>query len=291
MASETDRQIKGRNPLQPAHGTARPPTEHMVKIGFVQFAPILGDLDATLNKLDRLFDQAGEADLMVLPELSNSGYHFRDRDQAWRTSESIGESRFLAHLTDLCRDRGLVVASGFNERAGDHLYNAAVLVGPNGFVGRYRKCHLFLDEKDYFRPGDEGFPVFHVGDFRVGMLVCFDWVFPEAWRILALKGADIICHPANLVLPGLAQRAIPVHALTNRVFVVTANRVGTEGDLTFTGRSIIADPTGETLVQGSPGGEEIHIREIDLALAREKRITARNHLFEDRRPELYHELL
>jgi predicted amidohydrolase len=265
--------------------------EVTLKIGFIQFAPVLGDVGTTMEKLDRLLDSSERADLIVLPELCNSGYHFADRDQAWDTSEEVGQSRFITYLTSKCREANLFIVSGFNERAGKHLYNSAVLVGPEGYVGRYRKGHLFMNEKDYFLPGDEGIPVFDTGKCRVGMLVCFDWIFPEVWRVLALKGADIICHPSNLVLPGLAQRAIPLHAMTNRVYIVTANRIGTERDLTFTGRSVIADPKGEILIEGSEAGEEICIIEIDPALAREKMITPRNHLFEDRRPELYQELV
>ena len=207
------------------------------------------------------------------------------------TSEEIDQSRFIAYLTDKCREADLYIVSGFNERSHDHLYNAAVLVGPEGYMGKYRKCHLFMNERDYFQPGNQGLPVFDTEKSRIGMLICFDWIFPEVWRILALKGADIICHPSNLVLPGLAQKAIPAHAVTNRVFIVTANRVGTERELQFTGRSTIADPAGDIMIQGSETGEEISIQEIDLNLAREKRITPRNHLFLDRRPELYRQLV
>lgn len=263
----------------------------MLKIGFIQFAPVLGNVDATLKKLNRLIDRAEGADVIVLPELCNSGYNFRDFDEAWTCSEEIEQSTFIAYLTSKCRELGFFIISGFNERAGDHLYNSAILVGPEGYMGRYRKCHLFMNEKDYFKPGDEGLPVFDTGKCRIGILICFDWIFPEVWRILALKGADIICHPSNLVLPGLAQKAIPVHAVTNRIFIVTANRIGTEGDLTFTGCSVIADPRGNVLEQGSKGGEEIGIADVDLHLAKEKMITPRNHLFNDRRPEMYRDLV
>ena len=254
-------------------------------------APALGDLDATMEMLDRLIDRTDKADIIVLPELCNSGYNFKDFEQAWSTSEKIEQSLFIEYLISKCSELGLFIVSGFNERAGDHLYNTAILVGPEGYVGRYRKYHLFMNEKDCFKPGDEGLPVFDTGGVRVGLLICFDWIFPEVWRILALKGADIICHPSNLVLPELAQKAIPVHAVTNRVFIVTANRVGTEGDLTFTGRSVIADPKGNVIKQGSDAGEEVGITEIDLELAKEKMITPKNHLFHDRRPELYGELV
>lgn len=257
-----------------------------MRIGFVQLAPVLGDLPATLSTIDRLL--AGvEADLLVLPELCNSGYNFRSHREAWETSESIADSPFLRHLESICRQRRMNMVSGFNERDGTRLYNAAVLVGPQGVIGRYRKLHLFLNEKDHFQPGDAGLPLFDIGLCRVGILVCFDWIFPETWRVLALKGADVICHPSNLVLPGLAQRGVPIHALMNRIYVVTGNRVGTEGDLTYTGRSLVADPLGNVLVEASAGGEEVGIAEIDVALARNKQVTPRNDILADRRPEEY----
>lgn len=263
----------------------------MLKIGFMQFAPVLGDVQATISRIDRLAQHGIDADLLVLPELCNSGYNFESSEQAWTTSETTGDSPFIQYLEDLCRRNDLHVVSGFNERDGDRLYNSAVLVGPRGYMGTYRKLHLFLNEKDYFEPGDAGLPIFDIGHCRVGLLVCFDWLFPEVWRILALKGADVICHPANLVLPGLAQRAVPIHALTNRVYVVTANRIGTERDLRFTGLSTIASPKGDVLVQASPVEEEVGLADIDLALSREKTITPRNDIFGDRRPGEYSYLL
>jgi predicted amidohydrolase len=258
-----------------------------MKIGFLQFAPVLGDVLATMSRIDRLSLLCTGADLLVLPELCNSGYNFQSMEQAWATSEEVGSGVFVRYLESLCRHHNCHIVSGLNEREGDRLYNSAILVGPEGYVGRYRKLHLFLNEKDFFQPGDSGLPVFDIGGCRVGMLICFDWIFPEVWRILALEGADIICHPSNLVLPGLAQRAVPVHGLTNRVYVVTANRIGVEGNLSFTGLSTIADPKGNVLLQASPSAEEVGIVEVDIGLARDKNITPRNHLWADRRPDEY----
>jgi predicted amidohydrolase len=258
-----------------------------MKIGYIQLAPVLGDVQATIDKIEQLSTLCAGADLLVLPELCNSGYNFQSAEQAWSTSETIEDSLFVAYLASLCQRLDCHVVSGLNERDGDYLYNSAVLVSPEGYVGKYRKLHLFMNEKDYFQPGDAGLPVFDIGLCRVGILVCFDWQFPEVWRVLALEGADVICHPANLVLPGLAQRAVPIHALTNRVYTVTANRTGTEGELTFTGMSTLANPGGEVLVQASAGGEEAGLVEVDITLARDKQVTARNHIFADRRPELY----
>ncbi len=262
-----------------------------MRIGLVQFAPALNDLPTTTARLKRLIRAAPPADLLVLPELCNSGYAFHSRQECREASEEVSDSTFIEFLTSLCAQRGMYIVSGMNERAGEVLYNSAVLVGPQGLVGGYRKLHLFLNEKDYFHPGDLGLPVWDIGLCRVGMLVCFDWIFPEVWRILALKGADLIAHPSNLVLPGLAQRAVPIHALVNRVYTVTANRVGEERGLHFTGLSTIAAPDGEVLLQGPAEGEMVGVVEVEIERARDKKVTPRNDVLADRRPEVYGELL
>jgi len=259
----------------------------MLKIGFIQFSPMLGDVQGTIQSIERLLSGCDETDILVLPELCNSGYNFTSYKQAWAASEPIEGGPFTEFLISKCRSLNTHIVTGLNERDGDLLYNSAVLIGPDGPIGAYRKLHLFLNERDFFQPGNAGLPVFDLGTCKLGMLVCFDWLFPEVWRILALKGADIICHPSNLVLPGLAQRAIPIHALTNRVYIVTANRIGAEGDLTFTGVSTIANPRGDILAQAAQAKEELVVREMDIALARDKMMTPRNHLLSDRRPEQY----
>jgi len=258
-----------------------------LKIGFIQFAPVLGDLKTTIRKIDGLIDQSKITDILVLPELCNSGYNFTSFEEAWKTSEKIENSIFINYLISKCNQFNLYIVSGFNERDNKNLYNSAILIGPKGYIGKYRKLHLFMNEKDYFKPGNINLPVFDIGLCKIGMLVCFDWIFPEVWRILALKGAEIICHPSNLVLPGLAQRAVPIHALTNRIYTITANRIGTEGDLSFTGLSTIANPNGDILFQASQAEEETVIKDIDIRLARDKIITKKNNLFSDRRPEEY----
>jgi predicted amidohydrolase len=250
-------------------------------------APELGRPEETLARLGDLITDIGEVDLLVLPELCNSGYRFESEEQARELSEEVGQGSFSQFLADRCRGLDCHIVSGINERDGDRLYNTAVLMGPDGVVGIYRKLHLFVDEKDFFAPGNAGLPVFDIGPCRVGMQVCFDWVFPETWRVLALKGADVIAHPSNLVLPGFCQQAVPVHALVNRVFVVTANRIGRERDLQFTGTSVIADPRGRVLAEGPPDREEVRVEEIDVGAARDKAVTPRNDIFHDRRPEEY----
>jgi predicted amidohydrolase len=273
-----------------------------MRIGYVQFSPVLGDLEANRLAVASLVGQAENADLLVLPELCNSGYRFRSRDEAMEAAEPVPSGPFVRHLTQLSAQHRLVLVAGLLEKAGVDLYNSAVVVGPSGLIGHYRKAHLFWDEKDIFRPGNTGFSVFDLEParlfpsasgptVRIGVLICFDWQFPEAWRVLALKGAQIVCHPSNLILPGKAQSAVPVLAMLNRIFTVTANRIGRERDLAFTGRSFMAAPSGEILAEASADREEVRVIECDPREALNKEITPRNDLLGDRRPELYTELL
>ncbi len=263
----------------------------MLIIATVQFAPVLADLDATLERLAAVLDQAAAADLVILPELSNSGYAFASRDQAWNCAEGVADSRFVDFLRDRCSHHDFDIISGFAERDGAELYNTAILVGSEGCSARYRKLHLFGNEPDWCQPGNLGLPICERRGLRIGMLLCFDWAFPEVWRILALRGADLIAHPCNLVLPGLGQRAASGHALVNRTYVATSNRTGTEGDLRFTGLSQIAGPDGKLIAAAPQTGDAVLIADCEVGRARDKQITAHNHLLDDRRPECYGDLI
>jgi len=198
-----------------------------MRLEIIQFAPVLGDLDATLIKLEKLFLKAQYADWVVLPELANSGYNFRNSEEAFALGETIGDSRFLDFIILQCQKYHLKVCTGFCEREGTILYNSSVLVDEKGVLGIYRKLHLFMREKKIFEAGNLGAPLFEVDGVRIGMLICFDWMFPEIWRKLAIEGADLIFHPANLVLPH-AQGVVSVYSLVNRIYIATANRIGAE---------------------------------------------------------------
>lgn len=258
-------------------------------VAVVQFAPVLNDVDANISQLISVFADCN-ADIFVLPELASSGYAFADRDEAFVSAETVGQSKFIRFLSDIAAAKKCFIVSGFNELDGRQLFNTAILVGPGGVVGKYRKMHLFWNEADIFEPGDSGLPVFEVAGLKLGMLVCFDWMFPEVWRIMALKGVDLVAHPSNLVLP-YCQQAVAVHALCNRYYVATANRIGTERSLTFTGRSVITSPLGLTLVEGPVDKPFFGTSEIDLALCCNKNITPRNTLAGSRRPDCYGELV
>ncbi|WP_234445863.1 nitrilase-related carbon-nitrogen hydrolase [Carboxylicivirga marina] len=256
-----------------------------MKISLIQFEPQLGNIQANIDAIAHLLDES-ESHLYVLPELANSGYNFDSKEQAFNYSESVDNSIFLDYLKAEAINRNTFFVTGFCERDDDKLYNSSVLIGPNGIIGIYRKLHLFLNEKDIFEPGDKGLPVFDTPLGKIGMLICFDWMFPEAWRHLALKGAQIIAHPSNLVLP-YCQKVMPSYSLINRCFIATCNRIGTEKNLTFTGQSVIADINGDVLVEGTMDKSQLISADIDLSLALNKSITNRNNAFEDRRTDVY----
>lgn len=259
-----------------------------MRAGVVQFQPEFGSVKGNLETLLSMI-ASEEADLFVLPELALSGYIFESREEALSLSQGPGGEEFEG-VTGLARDRGATIVLGFAERAGERLYNSSIMVSPDGTTSVYRKVQLFCEEKKIFDPGDRPPAVVDVAGVRLGMMICFDWIFPEVARTLALKGADILCHSTNLVLP-FCQDAMVTRCIENRVFALTSNRVGTERragrELTFTGRSQVVTPKGEILTRADVVGEGVFVVEIDPMLARNKAITDVNDVLGDRRPELY----
>lgn len=254
-----------------------------MRVGFVQCRPRL--LKPRENLRMCLEAMRGRrADLWVLPELVTSGYKFRNRKEVSRVAETLS-GPLCSALREFAAERDCAVVAGFPERSGRRLYNSAVLALPRR-VSLYRKVHLFGDEKRWFSPGDKGFGVEDVGGVKVGMMICFDWFFPESCRTLALKGAEVIAHPANLVLPW-APEAMRTRCLENRVFAVTANRIGSERGLRFIGQSQVAGPDGRVLVRASSSRAEVRVAAIQPARARDKKIAPANDLFKDRRPATY----
>lgn len=261
-----------------------------MRVGFLQFDPIFGEvtrnLDAVSQKLSR-----ETCDLMVLPELFASGYQFVSEAEVQALSEPVPGGPTTQRLAEIARERTMHIAAGLPERGADGYYNSAVLVGPQGFIGLYRKTHLFFEETLWFRPGDTGFQVWDIGKAKVGLMICFDWYYPESARTLAIKGAEIICHPSNLVLPHCPD-AMVTRCLENRVFAVTANRIGTEArggkpPLTFIGHSEVVTPRGKILHRALRDRDEVAVVDIDPAEAVNKALNPYNDLLKDRRVELY----
>ncbi|MBN2102800.1 acyltransferase [bacterium] len=263
-----------------------------MKIGIFQFFSKFGEKEYNLNRIENVLTHV-DADLLVLPELCTTGYQFISRKEVHDLSESIPDGESTRRLMAICRRKKMHIAAGVSERNGDDCYNTSVLLGPEGYIGTYRKIHLFDEEKLWFQPGTEGFQVWDLGPAKVGMMICFDWIFPESARSLALAGADLICHPSNLVLP-FCPDAMITRSVENRVFTATANRIGCEArggksPLNFTGLSQVTDPSGNRMIQFGSEEEGVKTVRIDVTLARNKHITSRNDLWEDRREELYQE--
>ncbi len=256
-----------------------------MKVGFLQTFPAFGKRGENVERVTSTIRRLN-ADLVVLPELFNTGYQFTSKEEVLFLAEKVPDGQTTQALIALARERCVYLVAGIAEREDECCYNSAVLVGPGGFIGCYRKLHLFYHEKQWFEPGNAGLTVYDIGPARIGIMVCFDWFFPEVARDLALKGADIICHPSNLVLPYCPQAMI-TRCIENRVFAVTANRVGTErrsGEpLVFIGTSQIVGTRGEILYRASSDSEESAVVEINPEIARDKQVTEVNHIFNDRR--------
>lgn len=261
-----------------------------MRVGFYQFDPVFGEIAKNLETVRAKLEQA-EADLIVLPELCCSGYQFVSQEEVQRLAEPVPDGPTTKMLVDVAKRRRMHLVAGLPERAGNRCYNSAVIVGPAGFLGCYRKTHLFFEETLFFAPGDTGFRVWDVGQAKLGVMICFDWYYPESARALALQGADILCHPSNLVLPNCPD-SMPVRCLENRVFAITCNRIGTEArgakpPLTYIGQSEIVGPRGTILYRAPRDRDDLTILDIDPADARNKSLNRYNDLLRDRRTELY----
>lgn len=265
-----------------------------MKATYIQFAPQYLQVEDNLDRVAHLIHNV-DADLVVLPELFTSGYFFQSEEDLANVAEPVPEGPTTRRIQRWAADSGATIVAGLAERDGHAFYNSAVLVRPGGEVDTYRKVHLFYEETQLFHPGDLGFPVFSVStrdgvSYELGLMVCFDWYFPEAARSLALNGADVIAHPSNLVLPHCPD-SMPVRARENHVFTITANRFGSEEKndetLTFIGMSEICGPQGDILRRADREGEEVGTVHFDPLEARNRKINAYNDVLGDRRPDTY----
>ncbi len=281
-----------------------PQTRHL-SAAACQYAPAVGDLPGNRILAERWIRRAAAegARLIVLPELAASGYTFRSREEAAASSEGR-DGPTVSGWVELCRELDVYLVAGFAEADGGRRFNSAAVVGPSGLLGVYRKAHLFNDEKSFFEPGDSGFLVFDVGPCRLGVLICYDLWFPEAARVLTLRGAEVVAVPTNWVAnfrsPAVDGRGWTMGdyasvgvATQNQVFVVAADRIGSERGVDFVGCSCAVAPNGAMLAgPAAPADEQLLVVELDLGwVARARQRTPRNHTLEDRRPELYAPLL
>jgi predicted amidohydrolase len=266
-----------------------------IRATVVQNAPRLGDvagnLAAVIAHLERA---AGEhCDLVVFPECALSGYMFSDERAARSCAEPVPGPSTDA-VVQACARHGLHCALGLLELDGARLHNTAVLIGPDGLIGRYRKSHIACIGADQFTvPGEEPYVVHATPIGRIGLQICYDWRFPEITRVLALGGAEVVVHPTNSPAPAreLAEFITRARAAENAVFFLTANRCGEEQGTSFFGWSQIVDPVGRRLAEAGEAPTTISaVLDLDLARAKTKEPNHGGYqvsLFGDRRPELY----
>jgi len=267
-----------------------------VKIAAIQMEPKLMKTSENLENIMSAVRKAvdNQANLIVFPECSLTGYIFSSRQEALPFAETIpGPS--TEKLISLCQELKVYVIFGLLEKEGDRLFNAAAFVGPQGLITGYRKNHLpFLGIDRFVDPGDRPFQVHQTPVGNIGLEVCYDIVFPESSRVMTLLGADVLALPTNFP-QGRGEKlnyCVSARAIENGVHVVSADRVGNERGYLFAGLSKIVDASGEILSLASPDKEEIIYGEVDLESARQKRLTFIPGEWEvdqikDRRPELY----
>lgn len=277
--------------------------ESELRIACIQMEPVVGEKDRNVSRSLEFITAAADqgARLIVLPELANSGYVFETREEAFELAEEIPDGPTCAAWAKIAAERGIYLVAGISERYGQVLYNSAVIIGPHGYIGTFRKVHLWNEENLFFEPGNLGFPVFQTPIGRIGTFICYDGWFPESYRMCALQGADIVCIPTNWVpIPGqdknreaMANILVMGSAHSNSLFVAAADRVGTERGQPFLGESLIVSYTGWPI--GSPASgteEEIIYADVNLADARRKRNwNEYNQVLRDRRTDIYDEML
>jgi predicted amidohydrolase len=263
----------------------------VITVACAQLAPVIGDLDGNRERACAAI-RAADADLVVLPELTTTGYVFRSEAELRTLARPAEEA--VAPWVEAAGDR--LVVGGFAELGEDgRLYNSAAIVDGGGVLARYRKVHLWDTERLVFSEGRDFPPVVDTALGRVALSVCYDIEFPELVRGLALAGADILCAPVNWPRFPQPEGERPMDvvrvmaaASTNRIFIAVADRCGHERGVDWVSGTCIASPDG-WLLAGPPGrGEPVTLRAgCELARARDKRLNERNDVLADRRPDVY----
>jgi predicted amidohydrolase len=259
-------------------------------IAALQFKPAFLDVTENVGRLSSSIREI-QADFYLLPELCTTGYFFKDRKQAFAHSET-SDGPFCSTIQSLAEERKAVIIAGFVERDENVLYNSSIIAIPGKQREIYRKIHLFAEEKTIFAPGNSGFFVSEYKGICFATMICYDWRFPESVRTLALKGAQIVFHPSNLVAqPSMWGPVMRTRSLENKVYTVTANRTGSdyrgEEVLTFHGCSQITNVNGDVLAQADEEFEGWITAVIDPDKSLKKSFSKWNDIFSDRRPETY----
>lgn len=268
----------------------------MLRLATVQYTPVFGDKEANFQCLSALM-QGVEADLVIFPELCTTGYFFQSKEESKLLAE-LPTEKTAEFFYDMARRIDATIIAGFIEADADAVYNSAMIISPASKIPQvYRKTHLFYKERFCFDEGNTGWFVVphHKKDCRIGVMICYDWRFPESARVLGLQGADIIACPSNLVT-NVWHLAMPARALENKVYLAVPNRAGSERaengeEVIFTGKSVVYGYNGAELAKANETDNTILYVEIDPHKTRDKSFNALNDIFTDRRPEMYKKLL
>ena len=267
-----------------------------MRIAAFQIDVALGNVSRNLERMSAGLKTAVEegARLAIFPECSATGYCFNSAEEARALAEPI-PGPITQQVVAACREHGLWAVFGMIEADGERIFNAAVLAGPDGVAGVYRKVHLpYLGLDMFTTPGDRPFAVHEVEGVRIGMNICYDAAFPEAARCLAILGADLIVLPTNWP-PGagcVACSGISTRAMENAVYYAAVNRIGVERGFRFIGQSSICAPDGSVLASAGALEETVMFADIDVTRARRKlviRVPDKHEIdrLADRRPEMY----
>lgn len=262
-----------------------------IAVAAVQMSCRPGDKQANLEKATALLAPlAGEVQIACLPELFTTGYNLDLLGDSYFDLAETVPGETTAYLGQLARSLGVALVAGIVEREADVdglIYDTAVLIDEEGeLVGRYRKTHLYPAENDYFRAGSR-LPVIQIAGVKVGIAICFEHAFPHIFTTHALRGAQVVFNP-SAVPAGygyLQDVRIPARAQDNQIFVVAVNHVGPEGDVSYCGRSQIANPRGEVIAMASGEKEEAVTARLPLELIWNQR--RQEPIFRGFRPELY----
>ena len=265
-------------------------------IACAQIDCVLGDPKTNRTKIISSIRAAAERDakLILFPECALTGYSFDSLEEAIPFAEPLNGPSAQA-IAEVCYETSVYAAVGFIETDGNKFHNAAMLVGPEGLVGGYRKVHMpFIGIDRFVTPGDRPFQVFELPFGKVGLNICYDISFPEAARVLKLLGAELIALITNW--PPAAWRSpefiVNTRALENHLFYAAVDRVGTECGWQFIGRSKVVDCNGDTLGEASAEAEELLVVSVELQEANNNHIINVAGAYEldrleDRRPGFY----
>jgi len=264
-----------------------------VNIALAQIASRVGDKEANIKTMEKTITQAKRkgANLIIFPELALTGYVVRDL--VYELAEPVPNGPSIQQILKVTKKQNVHIIFGMIERsikAAAILHNTAVLVGPNGFIGKYQKMHLpthsVFEEKRYFRPGYQT-PVFETEIGKLGLIICYDIYFPEITRVMRLKGAQLIaCISASpSVRRGFFEVLTAARAIENTVFVAFSNLVGVEDGLQFWGGSRLIAPSGSIIAQAKYDEEDLVMATINYSDM--QRVEAFVPTLRDLRPELF----